>query len=206
VYDVLKAMEEVGRVQRGYFARGVSAIQFALPAALDRLRALRDEADFAAVRLAAADPANPYGALLPWPAAEATTAAGETGARTAAGRGPTRSVGAQVVLVGGGLAAYIPRGGRQLSVWLPANEPDRAAAGKALADALSEVALLGGKRDGLLITEINGAPAVDHALAPHLHAAGFLGSAAGFSMPRRPLPRWLPPQQPPPERPPPRHG
>ncbi len=69
VYPVLKAMEESGRVRRGYFVTGLGAAQFALPGAVDRLRSLRDAPEDAEVAvLAATDPANPYGATLPWSA------------------------------------------------------------------------------------------------------------------------------------------
>jgi ATP-dependent helicase Lhr and Lhr-like helicase len=68
VYDVLKAMEAAGRIRRGLFVGGLGAMQFALPAALDLLRSLRDEPPTPqTVHLAATDPANPYGALLAWP-------------------------------------------------------------------------------------------------------------------------------------------
>src|SRR6185436_11101703 len=76
VYDVLKAMEESGRVRRGYFVAGMGATQFALPSAVDLLRSLRQQARLEKpemVQLAATDPANPYGATLRWPAAEATS-------------------------------------------------------------------------------------------------------------------------------------
>ena len=67
-YGILKAMEEAGRVRRGYFVAGCGAAQFALPGAVDRLRAVRERSgEPAAVVLAATDPANPYGAALPWP-------------------------------------------------------------------------------------------------------------------------------------------
>ena len=70
VYDVLKALEESGRIRRGYFVAGLGATQFALPAAVDLLRQLRTEPpaekpEF--VQLAATDPANPYGSVLRWP-------------------------------------------------------------------------------------------------------------------------------------------
>ena len=117
VYPVLKAMEEAGRLRRGYFVAGLGATQFALPGALDLLRSLRDTGPAAPLSsdatetavLAAADPANPYGATLPWPPPRPTDA----------GRGPTRTVGATVVLVDGALAAYLPRGDRQLLAFLP---------------------------------------------------------------------------------------
>src|SRR5204863_2722974 len=71
VYPVLKALEEAGRIRRGYFVEGLGAAQFALPGAIDRLRAVRDAAGGARERriflLAAADPANPYGAAIAWP-------------------------------------------------------------------------------------------------------------------------------------------
>ena len=68
VYDVLKALEDAGRIRRGYFASGVGATQFALPAALDLLRSLKDQPEEPeVVVLAATDPANPYGTILPWP-------------------------------------------------------------------------------------------------------------------------------------------
>ena len=72
LYPVLKALEEAGRIRRGYFVAGLGGSQFALPGALDRLRGVReaagdDEDVTPAAVLAATDPANPYGAALPWP-------------------------------------------------------------------------------------------------------------------------------------------
>ena len=91
-------------MRRGYFVGGVGATQFALPAALDLLRSLTTMPDDPeVVVLAATDPANPYGTILKWPAPPGDAEAG--------GRGPTRTVGALVVLVNGTLAAYISRGG-----------------------------------------------------------------------------------------------
>jgi ATP-dependent Lhr-like helicase len=117
IYDVLKALEDAGRIRRGYFAGGVAATQFALPAALDLLRSLRDAPEGPeVVTLAATDPANPYGTTLKWPAAAAMD-------EDSAGRAPTRTVGALVILVNGALAAYLPRGGQQLVVYLPEDEP-----------------------------------------------------------------------------------
>ncbi len=81
VYDVLKAMEDAGRIRRGYFVGGLAATQFALPAAVDLLRSVRDEPDAPqTVCLAATDPANPYGAILKWPQpGDDTTARGTRG-------------------------------------------------------------------------------------------------------------------------------
>jgi ATP-dependent Lhr-like helicase len=179
VSDVLKAMEESGRVRRGLFVAGLGAMQFAVPAALDALRATRDEPETAqAVTLAATDPANPYGAILRWPS-PADGPAGD-------GRGPTRTVGATVVLVNGRLAAYLGRGDRQLSAWLPADEPTRSWTARAIAERLFELAVTGaGGRKGLLISEIDGTPAPAHPLAPSLIDAGFIRGAMGFQAVRR---------------------
>jgi ATP-dependent Lhr-like helicase len=183
VYDVLKALEDAGRVRRGYFVGGVGATQFALPPALELLRSLRDvPEDPEVLVLAATDPANPYGTTLKWPEASA--------ADEAAGRGPTRSVGALVVLVNGALAAYIPRGGRQLVVFLPEDEPTRSTVGRALAEQLALLAR-DEARGGLLVSEINGRPPADHPLTPFLIEAGFNPSAMGLQMRRPPLPARL---------------
>jgi ATP-dependent Lhr-like helicase len=167
VYDVLKAMEDAGRIRRGYFATGVGAAQFALPAALERLRALREEPEKPEVlTLAATDPANPYGAILKWPETP-------TGART-----PMRSVGATVIVVNGACAAYLARGGRALTLYLPDDEPARSQVARAVAGALAE-------RGGVLLTEIDGTPAGEHPLAPFLVETGFALSALGFAVSRR---------------------
>ena len=174
VYDVLKALEDAGRVRRGYFV-GVGATQFALPPALELLRTLRDAPEEPETLIVAAtDTANPYGTTLKWP----ENADGE------AGRAPTRTVGALVVLVNGGLAGYVPRGGRQLTVYLPEDEPSRSTVGRALAHALARLAREE-HRGGLLVGEINGQPPAHHPLAPYLIEAGFTPSAMGFQM-RRP--------------------
>jgi ATP-dependent Lhr-like helicase len=173
VYDVLKALEDAGRVRRGYFVGGVGATQFALPAALDLLRSLRDAPEQAeVVTLAATDPANPYGTTLKWPA----------DAETEAGRSPTRTVGALVVLVNGALAAYIPRGAREIAAYLPDDEPARSTTGRALAQALA--ALARDEHRGLFITEINGHDPALHPLAPLMIDAGFHPSPMGFQMRR----------------------
>ena len=178
LYEIYKRMEERGRLRRGYFTLGVGATQFALPAALESLRSLRADPDeVEVVQLAATDPGNPYGSILKWPGPD-TPMAG-------AGRGPTRTVGASVVLVNGRLAAFVARGGRSLTSYLPESEPDRSTAGRAVA------ARLAGwrdedRRDGaLLISEINGAPASGHALGAWLVEAGFVATALGFQLLRQ---------------------
>ncbi len=182
VYDVLKAMEEAGRIRRGYFVGGLGATQFALPAAVELLRSVRDEPDSPqAVYLAATDPANPYGAILKWPAwpgAGDAAAAGRTG--SASRRGPTRSVGAGVILVDGCLAAYIGRTDRQLLTFLPEDEPARSRAAGEVARMLFSLATSDVDRGGMLVAEIDDVDAGAHPLAPHLLAAGFVRRATGF--------------------------
>ena len=171
VYDVLKALEDAGRVRRGYFV-GVGATQFALPPALELLRSLRElPEEPETLIIPATDPANPYGTTLQWPA----------GVEESGGRGPTRTVGALVVLVNGALAAYVPRGGRQLTVYLPEDEPVRSTTGRALARALARLAR-DENRGGLLLAEINGREPAEHPVAPFLIEAGFNPSAMGFQM------------------------
>jgi ATP-dependent Lhr-like helicase len=179
VYPVLKGMEERGRVRRGYFVAGLGATQFALPGALDLLRSLRDGSDTAepaVAVLAAPDPANPYGAALRFPAGSAGDP--ET---TKAGRGPTRTVGATVILVDGMLSAYLARGDRQLLTWLPGDEPQQSRVGRAVARVLIERARSGGETPrGMLIEEIDGRPPAGHPIVPFLVEAGFVGGAMGF--------------------------
>jgi ATP-dependent Lhr-like helicase len=174
VYPVLRALEESGRLRRGYFVAGLGATQFALPGAVDLLRSLRDEPDQPEIAvLAATDPANPYGATLRWPAAAERTAT--------AGRGPTRTVGATVILVNGALAAYLARGDRQLMAFLPDTEPGRSKTARAIAGVLIDRARSGDDTPrGMLIEEIDGTPPGTHPLAPYLVEAGFIAGSMGF--------------------------
>ncbi len=179
VYDVLKAMEDAGRIRRGYFVGGVGATQFALPAALELMRSFRDAPEEPeTIVLAATDPANPYGTMLKWP--------GLSAVESAAGRGPTRTVGSIVLLVNGVLAAYVPRGGRQLLVFLPEDEPGHSMVARAIARRLAAIARGEDGRGGLLVSEINGMATADHPLSPFLIEAGFNPSAMGFQMRRPP--------------------
>jgi ATP-dependent Lhr-like helicase len=193
-YPILKAMEEAGRLRRGYFIAGLGATQFALPGALDLLRSVKDGSEESeVVVMAATDPANPYGAALKWPAFAAQRAASARQGPSAgddapsAGRGPTRTVGATVILVDGALVAYLARGDRQLLTWLPESEPQRSHAARAIAHALIDRARSGGETPrGMLIEEIDGAAAAVHFLAPFLAEAGFLSGAFGFQPARPP--------------------
>ena len=172
VYDVLKALEDAGRIRRGYFASGVGATQFALPPALDLLRSLKQMPEEAeVVVLAATDPANPYGTILHWPDLPVIDAADPTLPRRST---PTRSAGSLIVMVNGALAAYISRGARQLLAFLPEEEPARSTTARALASTLA--------RFRLLVQEVNGIPAADHPLAAYLIEAGFNPSAMGFQI------------------------
>jgi ATP-dependent Lhr-like helicase len=168
-YEALKAMEAAGRIRRGYFVAGVAATQFAWPAALDLLRGRRQPPEQPEVlTLPALDPANPYGAILPWPPTDPP------------GR-LARTVGAHVVMVDGALGAYLARGGRHLWVWLPEDEPQRQRVTTAVAARVAALADRGGARgEGVLITEIDGKPALTHPFAPALLAVGFLRTHLGL--------------------------
>jgi ATP-dependent Lhr-like helicase len=193
VYPVLKGLEENGRIRRGYFVAGLGATQFALPGALDLLRSLRTPPDDIEIAtLAATDPANPYGATLKWPA----PTAGAISARrdhineqdesrgTSRGRGPTRTVGATVVLVNGALAAYLARGDRQLTTFVPDAEPERSKSARAVAQVLIDRARTpapgGDSPRGMLIEDIDGVAAALHPLNTFLVEAGFIGGAMGL--------------------------
>ena len=113
-------MEESGWIRRGMFVAGLGAAQFATPAAVDMLRSLRiDPAQPEAVHLAASDPANPYGSLLPW-------------LEDASDHTLSRSAGASVILVNGRLAAFFRRRNPALQVFLPDDEPERGTVARAI--------------------------------------------------------------------------
>ena len=179
VYDVLKAMEESGRIRRGYFAADLGATQFAMPAAVDLLRSLRiSEGDKSEMlQLAATDPANPYGALLRWPAAPD------------AGSSLTRSVGARVILCNGALVAYLRRGNPNVQVFLPEEEPQKSQVAKSVAeffvDRVQERSDDGDVRAGMLIATVNGVPVAEHPMAKFLLEAGFAAAPMGFNVRKR---------------------
>jgi len=156
VYGVLRALEESGRARRGYFVEGLGAAQFALPGAVDRLRELRD-AEGGISALAAADPAQPYGAALPWP--------------EGAGR-PARVAGAHAILAGGELVAFLERGGRTL---LTFGEPDA----RSIADALAGL-VKDGRVRRIELSRIDGVPASGSPLAETLRSSGFVDGYRGL--------------------------
>jgi ATP-dependent Lhr-like helicase len=171
VYPILKAMEDAGRIRRGYFVAGLGATQFASGGAIDLLRSLRDEPETPeTVILSATDPANPYGAIVPWPAADHGSA-----------RTLSRSVGADVILVNGIMACYISRGEKSFYLFLPENEPTRSMVGREVAKVLASL-VQGGSRRALLISEVNEEPAARSPLAPFLVEAGFTATAMGMQM------------------------
>lgn len=190
-YDVLKAMEESGRVRRGYFVAGLGATQFAVPSAVDLLRSLRQQANSEKpemVLLAATDPANPYGATLRWPAAESNTS--DAADSDGQPRSLTRSVGASVILRNGEMLAYLRRGNSNVQVFLPGDEPERSHAARDLAQFLVEItqremaAREGDRSAGLLISQINGQPVGAHVMARFLQDAGFHVAPNGFNVRR----------------------
>jgi ATP-dependent Lhr-like helicase len=180
IYDVMKALEESGKVRRGYFAADLGATQFAMPAAVDLLRSLRAEREgerAETLMLAATDPANPYGALLRWPAG------GDASSSL------TRSVGARVVLCDGALAAYLRRGNPNVQVFLPEEEPGRGQVARALTEFL--VGRVRGDREedaagraGMLIASVNGVAVAESEMARALLDAGFVAGAMGFNVRR----------------------
>ena len=189
VYDVLKALEESGRIRRGYFVAGLGATQFALPAAVDLLRQLRnappqEKPEF--VQLAAADPANPYGSVLRWPELPVAEEDQESAPRML-----TRSAYAEVILRNGQLVAWLRRGNPNLLVFLPGDEPERSQSASGLAHFLcsrGQERLRGASHQGVLITTINGQPVAAHPMAKFLMDAGFHPGPLGMHLRRILLP------------------
>ena len=169
VYAILRELEEHGRVRRGYFVEGLGGAQFALPGAVDRLRSLRADAggerpaDARTLLLAAADPANPYGAALAWPRT------GDADTRVFA-----RAAGAYVVLHDGEPTLYLDRGGRSLQT-LPAF----AAAGVSSLRVLSDL-VMDGRLRALQVERIDGVPVGESGHRQRLTDAGFRPGYRGY--------------------------
>ncbi|MDQ6900296.1 MAG: DEAD/DEAH box helicase, partial [Candidatus Dormibacteraeota bacterium] len=153
LYPVLRALEEAGKARRGYFVAGLGGSQFALPGAVDRLRAGRD-APGQVVALAATDPAQPYGAVLPWPA----DAEGQMG----------RVPGGYVVLDGGDLVLFLERGGRSLLT-----------RGRITVDMLAALVQVALNLTKVELQRVDGEPVRQSKLAPLLGEAGFGPSPRG---------------------------
>ncbi len=215
IYPVLRAMEETGQCRRGYFVDGLGAAQFALPGAVDRMRAMSDSvlatplspapsqpppgppgateygwpgpasaygapahpwtgsgtagpaAELSVLVLAAADPANAYGAALPWPPRPDESPGGHR---------PGRKAGALVVLVSGQLVLYVERGGKTLLSWT--SDPALLTpAATALAGAVKSGAL-----GHLTVERADGGGVYDSPLAQALESAGFRPTPRGLRL------------------------
>jgi ATP-dependent helicase Lhr and Lhr-like helicase len=160
LYPVFTALEDVGRVRRGYFIDGLGGSQFALPGAVDRLR--RSDAPGMLV-LAAADPANVYGSTVPWPAHPTAR--------------PARRGGAWVILVDGALAGFVEGNGRAVSVYDGEAE--------VVVNGLVELAEITGGR--LTVGTVDAGPATGSVIGPALAVAGFVPGYRGltYTAPRR---------------------
>ncbi len=157
VYGELKALETLGLCRRGYFVEGLGGAQFALGGAVERLRELRpqDGEEPERLVLAAADPAQPYGAALPWPK--------RAGARAA------RVAGARVILLGGEPALFVERGGRSL---VPLRDPEEDWLRTALDALVAHVRATGAKR--LAVERFDGEPVTESGCISMLIDAGFV--------------------------------
>ncbi len=176
VYKVLSAFEDSGRCRRGYFIDGLGAAQFGAAGAIDRLRTFAEPENATGgkavvVALAATDPANVFGAALPWP----DPLDGER-----AGHRPGRKAGALVVIVDGALTVYVERGGRTLLTWTEDLDVLTPAMG-ALADAARRGAL-----GRLTVEKVDGQPLIggggDTPIRHALSAAGFIATPKGLRL------------------------
>jgi ATP-dependent Lhr-like helicase len=203
VYRVLAKFEESGRARRGYFVEGLGAAQFATGPTVDRLRTYAKDLDDEeradpdrtreALTLAATDPANPYGAALPWPhdtadedadGSTGTEAAGASAsavttttpaAKTGRGHRPGRKAGALVVLVDGQLAVYVERGGKSVLTFTE-DPADLAAAATSIAATV---------RTGLgklSVERVDGEFVLESALGSALRTAGFTATPQGLRL------------------------
>lgn len=170
MYKVLARLEEAGRCRRGYFIEHLGAAQFAVPATVDRLRSFTEDAQLAkaepvALALAATDPANPYGAALPWPALAVDAGSGHR---------PGRKAGALVVIVDGALVLYVERGGKTLLTFSQ-DDAVLAAAAAALVGVVRRGAV-----DKLIMEKVNGHDLLDTPVASALAAAGAYSTPKGL--------------------------
>jgi len=154
LYAELGNLELLGTARRGYFVEGLGGAQFALPGAVERLRSL-PEPDGSFQLLAATDPANPYGAALPWP-------------KPPCGRRPARAPGAHVLLRDGEPLVYVERGGRSLLRLVELDDAALAAAMGALAEAAAAARL-----PKLGVEKLDGEPVIGSGHEEALLSAGF---------------------------------
>ena len=158
LYSELTNLETLGTARRGYFVEGLGGAQFALPAAIERLRGLRSDEPAGPLVLAATDPANPYGATLPWPKRDDDDS----------GRRPSRVPGAYVVMLDSEPVLYLERGGKGL---LPLKEPDEAWLRPALEALAEEVRR--GRVPRLGVERFDGEPVVGSEAGALLVELGF---------------------------------
>ena len=155
LYDQFAALETVGIARRGYFIEGLGGAQFALPGAVERLRAQRDDDDAPPVVLAATDPAQPYGAVLKWPETDGT-------------KRPTRAAGAYVVLSRSEPVLYVERGGKGLQVLVRDGDERIGPAFEALVEAVQR-----GRVRRLALERVDGEPVVGSRYEAALVELGF---------------------------------
>ena len=157
IYSELTQLETLGIARRGYFIEGLGGAQFALPGAVERLRA-QPPREEGAVLLGAVDPAQPYGAVLPWPAR----------GDGAEGRRPSRVAGAYVVMLGGEPVLYLERGGKALQTLTAEDDPRLQPALMALVEGVGA-----GRIKRIALEKVDGQPAMGSVLGPLLSAVGF---------------------------------
>jgi ATP-dependent Lhr-like helicase len=174
MYRVLTEFEDRGRCRRGYFVDSLGGAQFSTTDVVDRLRSFDTDRDnraaTAAVALAACDPANPYGAALPWPKAAAD----------GAGHRPGRKAGALVVLIDGELTLYLERGGKTLLTFTE-DPQHRSRAAEALAGLVRDRRV-----DSLVVERVDGDTVHGNTFATFLTDAGFAPTPRGFRLRSKP--------------------
>jgi len=166
LYDSFAQLETLGVCRRGYFVEGLGGAQFALPGAVERLRAQQADDETPPVVLAATDPAQPYGAALPWPKAN-----------DAEKRRPQRVAGAYVVLAGAEPAVYVERGGRGIAILVPREDPRLRPALEALAGFIT-----GGRGRKLSLERVDGEPVVGSDVEALLIELGFRGGPSKLTL------------------------
>jgi len=188
LYPILKAMEEAGKIRRGYFVAGLGAAQFAAPGAEDRLRDMErlvetanfkpdrsefgseDSEDDGLLIIAATDPANPYGSAIKWPATKSSAR-------------PQRVAGAKVLMHRGQLLGYVGRTGMTLMTFLPSTEPERENATRALMDCFRKLAEQG---EVVYLTKVDSVTPRESDINEALMDAGFVPSAKGYLLRAQP--------------------